>query len=368
MYRHKFALMERDARFEIGLICPKAWGAQSAEMDLETPPYYFRQLDIRLNGHNHFHTYVGLARAIDDFQPDVLNIEEEHYSLVTAQAFLLAKKRGIPAIFYTWQNIAKTYPPPFSWIEKMVLGQAAVAVGGNAESIAILRQKGYQGPCMQIPQMGINLEFFAPRTSGDSERKRAKSEQGLNPEQFWIGFVGRLVEEKGIQVLLKALALSPKQMVHALILGDGPYASHLQKMADDLGIASRVQFVPFVPSAAVPSYLRAIDALCLPSLTRPNWKEQFGRVLTEAMASEAVILGSSSGEIPHVIGDSGLVHPEGDAATLSSQISLLVESPDLLQHLKAKGAERVRANFTNDMIASHFGEAFLLAARSPAKL
>ena len=71
-----------------------------------------------------------------------------------------------------------------------------------------------------------------------------------------------------------------------------------------------------MPSTEVPAVLRALDVLVLPSLTTPSWKEQFGRVLQEAMACAIPVVGSDSGEIPHVIGDAGLVTPEGDAAAL----------------------------------------------------
>lgn len=361
-YRQKFAILAQDPRFEIGLICPKVWGQQTCEVGARPTSYWLRTLDVRMNGHNHFHTYVGLADAIDAFRPDVLSVEEEHYSLVTAQAFAIARKRRMPTLFYTWQNIAKKYPPPFSWIERMVFRQAAVAIGGNHESMAILRNKGFTGSMREIPQMGVDLDLFAPKDSFPATRQAAKETLGLDKEAFWIAFVGRLVEEKGIQIFLEAAAQNQVKNVHLLILGDGPYGTFLRKKVEELGLNQRVKFVPFVPSAQVPQYLRAVDGLCLPSLTRPNWKEQFGRVLVEAMAAEAVVLGSSSGEIPNVIGDSGLIHDEGNVAALSAHMDLLAQNVDLVHALRRKGANRVRANYTNATIAEKFAEAFLLAS------
>jgi glycosyltransferase involved in cell wall biosynthesis len=361
-YRQKFAILSQDSQFEIGLICPKIWGQQSCEFGDKPTPYWFRTLDIRMNSQNHFHTYVGLADAIDAFRPDVLSVEEEHYSLVTAQAFAIARKRHIPTLFYTWQNIAKKYPPPFSWTERMVFRQAAVAIGGNQESLAILHNKGFSGVMREIPQMGVDIDLFAPKDSSPSTRQAAKETLGLDKDAFWIAYVGRLVEEKGIQILLEAAAQNRQKNVHLLILGDGPYGAFIRNKAVELGLTQRIRFVPFVPSVQVPHYLRAVDGLCLPSLTRPNWKEQFGRVLVEAMAAEAVVLGSSSGEIPNVIGDSGLVHNEGNVAALSAQLDLIAQNEDLVHRLRRKGADRVRANYTNRTIAAKFAEAFLMAA------
>jgi glycosyltransferase involved in cell wall biosynthesis len=244
----------------------------------------------------------------------------------------------------------------------MVFRQAAVAIGGNGESLAILREKGFKGPMREIPQMGVDFDLFAPTDSSRATRRLAKESLDLNPDYCWIAYVGRLVEEKGVHILLEAASQTRQKKIHLLLLGDGPYNEFLREKAAQLGLRERVKFVPFVPSVQVPRYLRAVDALCLPSLTRSNWKEQFGRVLIEAMAAEAVVLGSSSGEIPIVIGDAGLIHEEGNIHTLASQLDLIAENPDLVDTLRRKGAARAQTNFTNGIIAAKFAEAFMLAA------
>ncbi len=360
-YRHKLALLARDPRFTIGLICPPAWGSQRFEPDAAPPSYWLQQVPIVLNGRNHFHAYRGLAAAMRAFRPDVVNIEEEHYSLVTWQAFRLARQLGAAPLFYTWQNIGKTYPPPFAWIERRVFREAAAAVCGNHEAAEVLRNKGYRGIIDEIPQMGVNIDLFAPTETSDAARRQAKADVGLSPDHFWIAFLGRLVEEKGVQHLLTALAQLPAA-ARVVLLGSGPYRAALESQAAALGLGERLHCIATVPSAAVPRYLQAADVLCLPSLTRANWKEQFGRVLVEAMAAEAVVVGSSSGEIPHVIADAGLIFPEGNADALAAAIGQLLASPDLMTTLRRRGAARVRAHYTNELIAARFGALFLHAA------
>ena len=73
----------------------------------------------------------------------------------------------------------------------------------------------------------------------------------------------------------------------------------------------------------MPAAAERLDCLALPSLTRPNWKEQFGRVLVEAMACQVPVVGSDSGEIPNLVGDAGLIVPEGDAAALAAALRRL---------------------------------------------
>ena len=105
------------------------------------------------------------------------------------------------------------------------------------------------------------------------------------------------------------------------LIGTGPYATSLRALCVQLGIEKRVVLAGQVPSAEIPRALNELDVLVLPSLTRRNWKEQFGRILIEAMACEVPVVGSSSGEIPHLIADTGLIFPEGDVEALRDALS-----------------------------------------------
>ncbi len=106
------------------------------------------------------------------------------------------------------------------------------------------------------------------------------------------------------------------------------------------------------PSAEMPALYRQIDAFVLPSLTRPNWKEQFGRVLVEAMACGVPVIGSDSGAIPDVIGDAGLIFPEGDAGALAAHLRTVQTDPTLRAHLREKGRARTLAHFTHKQVAA----------------
>ena len=105
-------------------------------------------------------------------------------------------------------------------------------------------------------------------------------------------------------------------------------------------------------SVEVPSYLNGLDALVLPSRTTPSWKEQFGRILIEAMACEVPVIGSSSGEIPNVIGDAGLVFPEDDVAALRAHLIRLMADPALADDLGRRGRARVLAHYTHAQVAT----------------
>ncbi len=210
----------------------------------------------------------------------------------------------------------------------------------------MLRRKGYRGPARVIPQFGVDPERFSP---GDGAPDPARP--------FTLGFVGRFEEEKGLFVLLDALAGLAGDWRLRLV-GGGPLRDGLGAYAERLGIGTRVSVEPWVPSLEVPNALRGFDVLVVPSLTRSNWKEQFGRVLVEAMACAVPVVGSDSGEIPNVIGDAGLVTPEGDAAALREALAQLLQNGELRATLARRGRERVLARYTHRHIAEQTAEVY----------
>jgi len=112
-----------------------------------------------------------------------------------------------------------------------------------------------------------------------------------------------------------------------------------------------VEFAGAISSQEIPQAFVELDVMALPSLTRKNWKEQFGRVLIEAMACGVPVVGSTSGELPNVIGDAGCLFAEGDAAALAEQLRRLWQQPDQRARLAAKGRERVAARYTQRRVA-----------------
>ena len=136
-----------------------------------------------------------------------------------------------------------------------------------------------------------------------------------------------------------------------LLIGSGADAAELKQLAGQLQISDRIVWVPYVKNTEMYRYYAVMDAFVLPSRTTEAWKEQFGRVLIESMLCGTPVIGSSSGEIPLVIADAGLVFPEGDAAVLADRIERLMNEPELREQLRDKGRERVLAHYTWEKVA-----------------
>ncbi len=346
-YRAKLRCLADRADIEIGVVIGPAWGPWAFEEDPADANLSIFVLSQVFNGRNHFHWYRGLTQVIDTFKPDLLHIDEEHYSVVTAQAVYIASRRGIPAIFQSWQNIYKRYPWPFSGIERFVFNRVVAGIAGTESIAQVLRQKGFAKPIAIIP-LGTDTELFY-----HDPNPGYRTRWGLE-NRYAVGFVGRLVESKGLEDLLHAAAplFSQYPDLALVVAGQGPYRDAAQAWLATQGWSDKVIWIPWLASHEMPKLMNSLDVLVVPSRTTPRWKEQFGRVITEAMAVGLPVIGSSSGEIPQVIGDAGLVFPEGDATKLSEQISRLYHDAALRQRLSSDGQTRVAAHFSQEVIAT----------------
>jgi glycosyltransferase involved in cell wall biosynthesis len=108
----------------------------------------------------------------------------------------------------------------------------------------------------------------------------------------------------------------------------------------------------------VPAYLNAMDVLCAPSQTTPRWREQFGRMLIEAMACGVPVLASRSGEIPHVVGDAGILLPEDDEGAWAAAVRRVITEPAVRRDLADRGLRRARLDFAWPVIARRHLEFF----------
>lgn len=287
-----------------------------------------------------------VVQTILRFKPDIIHVEEEPSSLASLQFALITRlARARALIGFTHENVEVVMKWPRPWIEGYFLQSASAMVAGNQAAERILRSKGYIRPVVCAPLAGVDPNEYRPFPSS------LRSQFGLDGT-FVIGFVGRLVEEKGVLVLLDAVSRLDGNW-KLLMLGRGPLRERVMERARMLGIEERLMLFPSVPHAEVISYYNSMDVLVLPSLTIPGgWREQFGRVLIEAMSCQVPVIGSSSGAIPEVVGDAGLIFTEGDHNALYTCLTLLQDSPKLRHELRLRGRERVLQHYTNDAVAS----------------
>jgi glycosyltransferase involved in cell wall biosynthesis len=350
-YQRKLEELARLGEIELTAVVPPEWRDRRSHVKLErahTDGYELVVAPLIFAGQYHLHFYPTLGGILKRTRPDIVHMDEEPYNLATWHGLRLAEAAGAQGICFTWQNLNRRYPWPFRAFEAANYRRAAHVIAGNRTAVAVLTAKGYRGPVTVIPQFGVDPGIFRPAPEAGGQ----KPPPPTAPPPFHIGYAGSLIPEKGVDLLLAACAALPDRAWRLTILGDGPERPRLAALAGETGIAAQVAFLGHRPSTQTPDIYRTFDALVLPSISRPNWIEQFGRVLTEAMACGVPVVGSDSGEIPNVIGDAGLIFPEGDAVALRDALARLLADPALRRDLAGRGRARVLAHFTQAQVAA----------------
>jgi len=306
-------------------------------------------------GYAHRYLFVtSLIRIINSIKPDIIHIAQEPYSLLALEVILLRNmfSRKSKIVFRSSSNtmhLSFKFSFIYSLIQKYVFKSSDYAEVVNSEVKKILFKKGFKNPIKIIPH-GRNHELFKKLNS-----THLKQSLGLN--SFTIGFFGRLIEAKGVLTLIDAMRLLQNDS-KLLIVGNGPLKMRIVEEVKNARLKNRVILLNTIPQEKIPEYLNCLDVLVLPSITTPFWKESFGRVLIEAMACEVSVIGSSSGEIPNVIGDSGLIFEEGNSVDLKNKIKMLISSKELRNKKKKKGRQRFLDNFTWEKIAEKHYEIY----------
>ncbi len=305
-----------------------------------------RTLSVHLDWRPHVFFYGRGLSALLGANWDLIHMWEEPYILAGGQIAALAPART-PLVYYTCQNIAKNYPPPFAQIERFCFRRTSgwIAMGQSALEAQLAR--GFTGkPCEAISP-GVDTESF--RRNPDARaaiRRRLGWDDGRAPV---IGFVGRFVAEKGPTFLMSVLdGLKPSW--RALLVGAGPLEPELERWHSRH--PDRIRVVKGVAHAEVPAWMNAIDVLCVPSQTTPRWREQFGRVIIEAFACGVPVIGSDSGEIPNVVADAGVIVGERDASAWTSALERLLADPDERRQLGERGRDLAVTRYSYPEVAA----------------
>jgi glycosyltransferase involved in cell wall biosynthesis len=368
--REKFKILANlEPDIEVTVVVPQRWRPGGIQNKIIETQFYqegsFKVVPLSNYSQNHqgLLTFgTDLIGLLQKFRPQIIQVEQGSKSLACAQLILLNKILKLPAknILFTWWNLPYQLNWPVSVLENYNLQHTDGIIAGNLDGAKILQQRGYQGAIKVMPQLGVDETLFR-RSGKDADLSRRF---GIESTDFVVGFVGRFVEEKGLLTLASALAGLKKSSWKWLLVGQGKLREHLAEKCIEWGISDRIIWVESVSHEEIPPYINLMNCLVLPSqtsykfktLTAVGWKEQFGHVLIEAMACQIPVIGSDCGEIPHVIGDAGLVFPEGNAGVLRECLQQLMERQELAADLGDRGYHRAMSNYTNKALAEQLLE------------
>lgn len=339
-WRERERALRRDG-VDVHLVSARAWDEGGARVLLEPLPGEAVTGARTLGGHPALFVYDPrpLWRLLGE-RWDVLDVHEEPFALATAEVLALrwvrravdrARGRAVgpaaPYVLYSAQNLDKRYPWPFRWFERRALRGAAAVSVCNAEAGRVVRRKGARGVVETIP-LGVDPDVFRPPAARAPRTGRAV-----------VGYAGRLAPHKGVDVLIDAVAADDR--LELRVAGDGPARDALRERARTLG--DRVRFVGPLDEHGLAAFYRGLDVLGVPSRETPGWVEQFGRVAVEAMACGVPVVASSTGALPDVVADAGVLVPPDDPPALRDALVRVVTDPALAATLREAGQRRAAA-------------------------
>jgi glycosyltransferase involved in cell wall biosynthesis len=297
--------------------------------------------------------FTALPRLLRTVRPDILiaDMEPENYGGLEAVLCARLRHPHPKVVLASWRNIdyAKV-GLPYKWsashrfCERMVRRlQPNLLIIRATAGIPLVQ--GLAREILPLP-FAVDCSVFTPPAP----------ERSLPGGRVVIGYLGRLVDTKGLLVLLDAIA-GLQENVTLRLIGRGPLEEELKRRASAPPLLGRVEVHPPVPYARVPDVLRDMDILVLPSLESRYWTEQFGRVLAEGMACGRPIVASRSGEIPTVLGNGGVCVDPGDASKLRDALSQLVRDPAMRARVGAAGRSRALELYDVPVVAATLGSA-----------
>ncbi len=271
-----------------------------------------------------------------------------HSDVVGRVVGRLARRSGVPAIASAvrasnlrnrrWQFLLQCVTAP--------LADAFTAVSSRTLEFAVQREGVSRDRAVVIPN-GIDIS----RWNDLPDSAEARSELDLRQEDFVVGTLGRLHEQKGHVHLLDAAAevLKERPRTVFLIAGYGPLRRLLEDKARELGVADRVRFLGY--RRDVGRILAALDVFVLPSL----WEGMSNAVLEAMAAGKPVVATAVDGNVDQVVhGRTGLLVPPADSAALAAAILEIARDPQAARDMGRLGRERVTAEFTLDRMTGAY--------------
>jgi glycosyltransferase involved in cell wall biosynthesis len=164
-------------------------------------------------------------------------------------------------------------------------------------------------------------------------------------------FLGRLVSEKGVDLLLRSLGILRARQLspYLTIVGRGPERDHLEQMTVELGLGEQVMFAGPLQGATLAAMIERHKILVVPS----RYEEPFGVVALEGIASGCVVVGSNRGGLPEAIGPCGVTFANGDVEALTEKLAGLLLQPESCERLRANAPAHL-ANFQIETVARKY--------------
>lgn len=277
----------------------------------------------------------------------------------TAEALAAKEKWNTPLCLMVWDNIPFNMEQTRERVDtkRRAIAQADRFIVHSERSRQMLLLEGAKPGKITYMAPGVDLDLFSP---GTAHRARFHCED----DEFVILFVGWFLPRKGIDFLLVALrellndSALKQNRIRLLAIGSGPGKDRVDQLVNRLGLEQACVFPGALPYDQMPDAFRAADVFVLPSIATPEWQEQFGMSLIEAMACGIPVISTWTGAIPEIVGDAGVLCQPNDSLRLYAALKDLIIMREKRLELAQQGRERAERQFSLTQYAETLSKAY----------
>ena len=348
----------RDRGWNVELVVPDRFRAAGFDRladppTSDDPPIHFLPI---ISSHPRLWTYEGLDRVLNTRRPRIIYTDVDPGSRLALEMGWWARRNRGHLACLSCDNMPRTLrgelrQSPGAAVRFLVtrsLGTAARLVVDHVFAISsdikgVMNTVGFGDRVSVIP-LGFDPTLFRPDPAA---RRRIRESLGLREPT--VAYFGRLIPEKGVHHLINALAglkeSSWQMMVNEFKEYDHPYVRQIREQIERVGLRDRIVYFDATHDE-MPGYMNAADVVVVPSVSNPAWKEQYGRVAPEAMACGCAVIASDCGALPELVGDGGIVVPEGNVTALRDAIATVLSDSVVRESTGRRGFERAHAKLS----------------------
>lgn len=277
-----------------------------------------------------------LRTLVRDLRPDLIHIVGDPWTPTAEAGAAAARDLKIPYVLVGTSSVGGPDGMVAKWQARKVRDGAAGLAGTVRSALELLLEGSAAVPVAVLPPGGLDLP--AERTAPPA------------PTSPVFGVVGRVVRERGIDLLLDALGEVYGDW-RLRIVGTGPAQEALEAQAQRLGLGARLEWLGGLPREALADFWPTIDVLVAPSRSSATWVEPTGSVVLEAMAHRIAPVVTRCGALPDVVGEAGMVLDEDDGPALVRALQGLVQEPARCRVMGATARRRVLEQYGDGPVA-----------------
>lgn len=300
---------------------------------------------------------LAVEKIFTRFQPEVVHVQD-HYMLGSAtlaaawrhNVYTVGTNHFMPENVTPYFPIPRQIKPSINWLLWQWMlhtyNQLDWVTGPSRTAVKIMRQNGLYAPAQAI-SCGVDTQRFQ-RLDIDSSALRQHYQ--LDPGKVVFSYVGRVDNEKHLDLLIKAFHNLQRNDIQLAITGRGAMLPALVNLVKQLNLEEQVRFLGYLPDEALPALLNSVDVFVMPSEA-----ELLSIASLEAMACGLPVLLAHSQALPELVTDgcNGYLFKPGDLANLAHYVALLADHPEQLAQLGNSSLKKVQSHSLDNTIRAY---------------